>query len=118
MLKAARESTGLSQREAADLLNWMPGYVAIMEQDDYLALRRPTFARGYVKVFGRLLALNEETLMSAFNSLEERGEASANVSQPSRTAYHRQKTGAGVLVGLGSLALLIAALWWWQGTLS
>lgn len=116
MLKTARESLEISQREAADRLNWMPGYVAIVELDDYAALRRPSFARGYVKAFGRMVELDEEVLMRAFDSLEERGETEVDESKKRPgTALHLQKTGLGVVVGLGSLSLLIAALWWWQG---
>lgn len=116
MLKTARESLDISQREAADRLNWMPGYVAIMEVDDYAALRRPSFARGYVKAFGRLVGVNEEVLMRAFDSLEDRGDAVSDESTNRSVAnLHLQKTGLGVMVGLGSLSLLIAALWWWQG---
>ena len=119
MLKAAREDQEISQREAADRLNWMPGYVAIVERDDYSALRRPSFARGYVKAFGRLVGLDEEQLMTAFETLENQGEvAPDNEAKTSRTPVQLQKTGLGVAVGLGSLSLLIAALWWWQGTAS
>ena len=122
MLKTARESLELSQREAADTLNWMPGYVAIMEADDYAALRSPSFARGYVKAFGRLVALDEDALMRAFDSLQDQDDTEsaesaelADTGKRPGTAVLRQKTGLGVMVGLGSLTLLIAALWWWQG---
>jgi cytoskeleton protein RodZ len=119
MLKAAREVQEISQREAADQLNWMPGYVAIVEQDDYSALRRPSFARGYVKAFGRLVDLDEEQLMMAFDALENRADAAPDVATKTpRTPLQLQKTGLGVAVGLGSLSLLIAALWWWQGSAS
>ena len=119
MLKAAREEQEISQREAADRLNWMPGYVAIVEQDDYSALRRPSFARGYVKAFGRLVGLDEERLMDAFESLENRADLASDVAKKApRTPVQLQKTGLGVAVGLGSLSLLIAALWWWQGAAS
>ena len=118
MLKTARESRELTQRETADRLNWMPDYVEIMERDDYAALRRPSFARGYVKAFGRLVELDETVLMSAFESLENRGETVVDKSsKDTHWAFHRQKTGLGVLVGLGSLSVLIAALWWWQGNM-
>ena len=116
MLKAARENLELSQRDAADTLNWMPGYVAIIEADDYGALRSPSFAKGYLKAFGRLVELDEEALMRAFDSLQDRSDSvSAEPNKRSGTTVHRQKTGLGVVVGLGSLSLLIAALWWWQG---
>ena len=56
LLKTAREAQQLSEREVADRLNWMPGYTAIIERDDFQALRRPAFARGYVKAYGTMLA--------------------------------------------------------------
>jgi cytoskeletal protein RodZ len=119
MLKAAREQQEVSQREAADLLNWMPDYVEIVERDEYTALRRPSFARGYVKAFGRLVALDESVLMDAFDALDTRIDSAANSAlKDSRTPLQLQKTGLGVIVGLGSLSLIIAALWWWQGTVS
>jgi cytoskeletal protein RodZ len=119
MLKAAREQQGISQREAADLLNWMPGYVEIVERDEYTALLRPSFARGYVKAFGRLVELDESILMDAFDALDTSVDNAANsaVKEP-RTPLQLQKTGLGVIVGLGSLSLIIAALWWWQGIVS
>ncbi len=116
MLKVARESLQISQRDAADTLNWMPDYVAIIEADDYASLRSPSFARGYVKVFGRLVGLDEEALMRAFDSLQDQGDTiPLESNQCPSMCVQRQKTGLGVMVGLGSLSLLIAALWWWQG---
>jgi cytoskeletal protein RodZ len=119
MLKAAREQREFSQREAADLLNWMPEYVGIVERDEYTALRRPSFARGYVKAFGRLVELDESILMDAFDAQDTRigGTANSAVKGP-RTPLQLQKTGLGVIVGLGSLSLIIVALWWWQGSVS
>ena len=120
LLKAARESRDLAQREAADMLNWMPGYVDIVEKDDYASLARPSFARGYVKAFGRLVEVDEKSLMDAFDSLAFPGE---NISNESNTCASTdadlalQNTGLGVVVGIGSFSLLVAALWWWQGTI-
>jgi len=45
LLRTAREAQKLSQREVADRLHLMPGYPAIIERDDYQALRHPAFAR-------------------------------------------------------------------------
>ncbi len=106
----------MTQREAADSLKWVPGYVAIVERDDYAALLRPSFARGYVKAFGRLLELDQPALMAAFDALEYRGEhVEEEKNAAPSVAVHLEKTGLGVVVGLSSLGLLIAALWWWQG---
>lgn len=113
LLKKARKAQGMSEREAADRLNLMPDYVAILERDDYQALRSPPFARGYVKAYGRLLGLDEKHLMSVFNEL--------NVAEPVQRRkrietrpLQLQRTGRGVVIGLGVLLVLVVALWWWD----
>ena len=55
LLRNARLLTPLSVREVEDLLNLMPGYVGILERDDYQALRSPAFSRGYVRAYGQLM---------------------------------------------------------------
>jgi cytoskeletal protein RodZ len=114
VLKAAREACGLSERDAADQLNLMPDYVGILERDDYEALRSPSFARGYVKAYGRLLELDEKHLMELFEEL-----MSSQPGQPNRRIETQplqlQRTGAGVIIGLGILVLLVIVLWWQQG---
>ena len=119
MLKAAREELEISEREAADRLNWMPGYVAIIERDEYTSLRRPSFAKGYVKAFGRLVELDEEVLMTAFAATEFCASVgSRTIEKTTPTELPPHKTGLSIVVGLCSLFLLFAILWWWQGNLS
>lgn len=114
LLRAAREAQGMTEREAADRLNLMPDYVGILERDDYQALRSPPFARGYVKAYGRLLALDEQHLMSVFDQVL----AAAPVEQERRRVETRplqlQRTGLGVFIGLTVLLLLAFGLWWWE----
>ena len=114
LLKAAREAQEIPEREAADRLNLMPDYVDIIERDDYDALRSPAFARGYVKAYGKMLGLDEEQLLAAFDQL--RGAEQAGQKKRVRTRpLQLQHTGLGVFVGLAVLLLLVVALWWWQG---
>jgi cytoskeleton protein RodZ len=114
MLRAAREAQQMNEREAADRLNWLPRYVAQIESDDYKALHSPAFARGYTRAYGKILALDEEELISAFEVLTdgefEGGRGKRIVTEP----LQLQRTGIGIVVGLVVLGLLIAGLWWWQ----
>lgn len=111
LLKAAREKQRMTQREAADRLNFMPNYVAILERDDYQALRSPPFARGYVKAYGRLLGLDEQHLLATFDQ-----QVLVKPAQPQKRPQplQLQRTGLGVVIGLGVLTLLVAAMWWWE----
>jgi cytoskeletal protein RodZ len=113
-LKAAREAQEISEREMADRLNWMPNYVAIIERDDYQSLRSPAFARGYVKAYGRLLQLDEDKLLAAFDRLRSERET-PQLQRIETRSLQLQHTGLGVVVGLAVLLLLVVALWWWQG---
>lgn len=113
LLKAARLAQGMTEREAADRLNFMPNYVAILERDDYQALRSPPFARGYVKAYGRLLGLDEQNLMAVFDQAVEVPPVQYEKSVDTRP-LQLQRTGLGVVIGLGVLLLLVLALWWWQ----
>jgi len=114
LLRSAREAQGMSEREAADRLHLMPGYVGILERDEYQSLRSPPFARGYVKSYGRLLGLDEEQLMALFDEqwAEPRSPVSSRLSgRPAPL----QRTGVGVVVSLVILLMLVLALWWWRG---
>jgi len=113
-LRNARLKTELSEREVEDLLNLMPGYVGILERDDYTALRSPAFARGYVRAYGQLMKLDEAELLAAFDQQREHW---AKKKKPVQTRpLQLQRTGVGVVVGLLILVLLVFALWWRQGT--
>ncbi|MDG2046521.1 MAG: helix-turn-helix domain-containing protein [Halioglobus sp.] len=114
LLKVAREKQGLTEREAADRLNLMPNYVGILERDDYAALRSPSFARGYVKAYGRMLGLHEETLMSAFDQFTVVAPLKNEKLKDVRP-LQLQRTGLGVVIGLGVLLMLVVALWWSKG---
>lgn len=112
MLRAEREAQGMTRREAADRLHFMPDYVAILERDDYRALRSPSFARSYIKAYGRLLGMDVSSLLAAYDRLVE-----ATPAPPQRVQsrpVQLQRTGIGVVTGLAVLALLVVALWWWE----
>lgn len=112
LLRAERESQDMTRREAADRLHFMPDYVAILERDDYKALRSPSFARSYIKAYGRLLGMDVPSLLAAYDRLVE-----ATPAPPQRVQsrpVQLQRTGIGVVTGLAVLTLLVAALWWWE----
>ena len=114
LLRSARQAQGMSEREVEDRLNLMPGYVTILERDDYQALRSPAFARGYVRAYGQLMNLDEGELLRAFD--EQRDQLSEEKKRVETKSLQLQSTGLGVIVGLVILMLLFAGLWWWQGS--
>jgi len=113
MLRTAREEQGLSQREVADRLHLMPSYPAMIECDDFSALRHPAFARGYVKAYGRLLGIDEKGLLDAFDQHRAQ-QAAPQARKVSTRPLQLQQAGLSVIVGLVLLVLLVVAVWWWR----
>ena len=85
-----------------------------LTDNDCMALRSPPFARGYVKAYGRLLGIDENQLLTAFDSLPQQqppGEKKRVETRP----LQLQHTGVGVVIGLAVLGVLMLGLWLWQG---
>ncbi len=117
MLQAARQASGMTPEEVASRLNWLREYVAYIERDEFSSLRRPAFARGYVRAYGRLMQLDEELLLSAFDAVQpplERPRPGSTTRRPQQL----QRTGLGIVLGLAVLALLVLSLWWFQASVT
>ena len=112
LLKAEREKQGIPEREAADRLNWMPDYVAVIESDSYDKLRNPAFARGYVKAYARLLGLDQDKLLLAFDRNREQNASAVESRRKETKPLHLQNTGVAVVVGLVVLLVLVVFMWW------
>lgn len=120
MLRAAREARGLDQADVAERLNWILSYVSIIERDDYAALRRPSFAGGYVRAYGKLLGLNGEQLMAAYRAVvgevaEHRPAQAPPRKRRARVAPMIADQHLLMVLGLLILVLLVLILGWWRG---
>lgn len=71
-LREAREVRGYTIDEVASRLKLPPRYVHALENDDFAALPEPTFVRGYVRAYARLLRLDEEALLASCARVEIR----------------------------------------------
>jgi cytoskeletal protein RodZ len=111
-LRAEREAQGMSEREAADRLNWMPDYVDVIEKDNYEKLRNPAFARGYVKAYARLMGLDQEKILQDFDRKREEWASEAGSGRKETRPLHLQNTGVSVVVGLAVLVMLVVFMWW------
>lgn len=111
-LRAEREAQAMSEREAADRLNWMPDYVGVIEKDNYDQLRNPAFARGYVKAYARLLGLDQEKILQDFDRKREQSASGAGSGRKETRPLHLQNTGVSVVVGLAVLVMLVVFMWW------
>lgn len=113
MLQAAREARGLSPLDVSQRLNWLPEYVAFIERDEFQRLRRPAFARGYVRAYARMLGLDETIVLAGYEEVAP-APAVPSTGVSNRRPLPLQRTGLGILLGLGVLGLLVLGLWWAQ----
>ena len=116
LLRAAREQRKLSQQQVALQLNLRPDIINQLEQDQ-LEGTLETFARGYVRAYGRLLKLPEAELMAAFGrhtGLEQ------SHAKPMRTFSNRTARQATenrfvwLTYAFVALLLVLLLIWWWQ----
>lgn len=116
LLSAAREARGLSLQQVALQLNLKPEQVAKLEQDK-LEGTLETFARGYVRAYGRLLKLPEAELMAAFGQTTGCQQSNA---KPMRTFSNRTAKQATenrfmwLTYAIIVLLLVLLFVWWWQ----
>jgi len=67
-LRKAREQRGFSAQDVAELLYLTPSYITAIEQGDIDQLPGRAFAQGYVRAYARLLDLNAEQMLEAFDA--------------------------------------------------
>lgn len=70
VLRAERESLGVSVREVAETLNLSITMVNAIEADDLDSLPGAVFARGYVRAYARLLELDPDPLLRHYPQAE------------------------------------------------
>ncbi|WP_279245740.1 RodZ domain-containing protein [Candidatus Litorirhabdus singularis] len=116
LLSAAREAQGISQREMADRLNWLPNYVGAIESNRFDQLRNPNFGRGYLKAYGKLVGVSEVDLIEAYEALPDVDEADkARTRRVKRAVPQVQKLGPAIPAGIMAALLLVALLWYLRG---
>lgn len=115
-LRAAREALGLDIAQASARLNILPRYLEALEEENFSALPGKAFARGYLRSYARLLDLDGNALVAAFNAHSGSSNDGAAVSPVSR--IRPQASVSDPLIRLGGWVLLIAlvalSIWWWR----
>jgi cytoskeleton protein RodZ len=116
LLRQAREQRNLTLQQVALQLNLKPELVERLEQDQFDGTLE-TFARGYVRAYGRLLKLPEAELMAAFGQHTGCQQSS---TKPMRTFSNRTAKQATenrfmwLTYAIIALLLVLLFIWWWQ----
>ena len=110
MLRQERERRGLSVEEVANHLKLMPRVVRAIEQGDTRELPQAAYARGFVKSYGNLLALDTALLYAGMDDAWP--DDAHQPSAPYEPAEEKSRGGKGRLIALVTLMLLLAGAGW------
>lgn len=107
----AREAKGLTLEEAAARTRILPLYLKAVEDNNYAKLPDEVFAKGFVRSYARILALDEATVIRQFEESGGQFYAKRNeresLKQKLEEEERRKKVNRNIVVGMVSVALLI-----------
>ena len=116
MLSAARVQQNLTQREVAETLHITMHYVNAIEHDEHDKLPGAVFAKGYIKRYAEIMALDETAVMVAYEGL---GYASpAAIAGTGRNTSKPRRVGKSLWAVAASAAVFISlflGLWAFNG---
>ena len=107
----AREAKGLTLEEAAARTRILPQYLKAVEDNNYAKLPDEVFAKGFVRSYARILALDEATVIRQFEESGGQFYAKRNeretLKQKLEEEERRKKVNRNIVVGMVSVVLLI-----------
>lgn len=112
-LKQAREAKKLDIKEVARKLKFKPEVLMAMEQNDYSDTRSEVFARGYLKSYARLLALDEAEVLADFEQHAYAGSIATHKPQFIQEESYAVKQPSFRWVSYLIVLLIIALVVWW-----
>lgn len=119
-LAQGRKERNMSVADAAAKLRIAPRQIEALEADDYERLPGHTIARGFVRNYARLLQLNPETILGAFEKHVPKV-ADARISLPDQKVQfseggngHHNRMVLWLTLGLLLLTALGYVFWRWE----
>ena len=123
-LRAARVAAGIPVERVADELHLPVELLEALERDIYGQIPGRVFARGYLRNYARLVALDPDQILAAYDALFP-------ATEPPDGGLHRVVTGQPLRSSVDSghgivrivtwgivLGLIVLLLIWWQGYLT
>ncbi len=106
-LKSARERLGISTADAAKRLHMRTMFVEALERDDWKTVGEPVYVRGFLRNYARMLGLDPEMYVEAFNASRYAEQASTPLDLPASTSGGARWRYPWLLAALSAIALLL-----------
>jgi cytoskeleton protein RodZ len=117
-LRRARERQGIEQSKVAAQLHLNQETVQALEWDDYEKLPSAVFVKGYLRNYARLLGVNEDAVISAYQALNPGTESEPLPrNQPDEVAreLHGNHGIFRYITWVVVLLMGVLIFFWWQG---
>ena len=109
MLAAAREAQNLSIADVARQLRLSIRQIDALEQDNYDRLPGNTFARGFIRNYARLLALDPQPVLAAYQNAHPEPEFKSIATPSPRIRFSTRPGKKWLWYAAAALAILILA---------
>ncbi|MFC0338315.1 cytoskeleton protein RodZ [Kushneria avicenniae] len=118
MLREERERQRLHLEDAAEQLNLRPSLVADMERDNFEQIPIPTYRRGYLRAYARLLGIDDRMIVAAYDRVHGRSDLDERRVAPVSSIKPPSRMGAiafRVVTVVVVVILAVMTLLWWEG---
>ncbi|MPW35054.1 RodZ domain-containing protein [Vibrio sp. B1Z05] len=116
ILRAKRESLGISQKEIADRLRLRLAIIQGIESNDFQEGQVHTFTRGYVRSYARAVGADEKAIVELLDSsllVQPHEDSMQSFSQQTKKKKHDNNI-MKLTWGIFTIIIGISAVWWWQ----
>ena len=110
-LQQARSEAGLSIEEVAARLCLRHSVIVDLEADDYSSISGMVFARGYLRAYSKLLGVDPDEIIEAFNALGlDETQAERTLWQSPKAKAHKGNPVKWLFIFIGSFSIILAVL--------
>ncbi len=118
-LREARETADLKPEQIAERLRLPVRVIAAIEEDDYSQTPAQTFVRGYLRAYAKLVDVDADLVVDAFNVLNIPEQLELDRSILKSASYQKSSLTKSLRMRLStfgiSLLLLFLVTMWWRG---
>ena len=118
-LKSAREAMGLDSKDAAAQLRLNEKFILMMEKESFPADLPPTFIKGYLRSYGKLVRLSDQEIHEAITQLKIKSPSDMSNPAASRVTHTPPVTSGNYFMQFFTYLIIITlvalvGMWWYN----